>query len=207
MRVVNRCWYSTVYWAAATAAVSGWSLRSIGQKNMPLTGPVLLVCNHGSLLDPVFIGVASPRRLAYLAKDSLFSVPVLGPLIRSLNAFPINRNVGTEGLRQMIRIIGSGEAMLFFPEGTRSADGEMQPFKEGICPIIARTPMRIVPAGIAGTFRAWPRHRLLPVPAPVAVSFGPPIDSSLLKGMQRADQVRLLADAVSRQKRKAESLL
>ena len=95
-------------------------LEALGSENVPERGPVLMVANHSSLLDPPLIGGASDRQLTYLAKAELFEIPLFSRLIRALNARPVRREgADPSALRTARRVLEEGGALLVFPEGTR----------------------------------------------------------------------------------------
>ena len=97
-----------------------------------------------------------------MARSTLF-FPVLGFLLRSVKAFPIQREgMGASGMKETLRQLRSGGIVTLFPEGTRSRDGKLAPLKSGIAVLVSRAGVPVVPAGIAGTYQAWPRSRLLP---------------------------------------------
>ncbi len=176
-------WYRLVQYSLGIflAAAGGW--RATGRQHMPRHGAALLVSNHLSFLDVFLIGVPLQRRLNFMARSTLF-VPVLGFLIRSVGGFPIQREgMGASGLKETLRRLRKGGIVTLFPEGTRSPDGKLAPLKPGIATLIARTGVPVVPAGICGTYEAWPRSRLLPRPYPLRIHFGPPIQPQDLVGM------------------------
>ncbi len=168
-------WYRVVQGFFSTILAATCGLRASGRANIPRTGPVLLVSNHLSHLDVLVLGILLDRPLNYVARSTLFFWP-LGPFIRSLGAFPINREgMGAEGFKETLRRVRSGGMVALFPEGTRSPDGDLAELKAGIARLVQKTRAPIVPAAIAGTFEAWPRSRPFPVPHPLRVHFGPPI--------------------------------
>ena len=129
--LVGRFWYDCVYWSTFTFFTFGFSLRRDGWGNVPTNGPLLVLANHQSMFDPVLVGLASRRYLSYLARKNLFEQPVLAPLIRSLNAIPIDRGLGRDGIQAVLNALGQGQAVLIFPEGERTHNGEVQPLKPG----------------------------------------------------------------------------
>ena len=142
---------------------------------MPATGPVLLVANHLSFLDVFLLGISVRRPLNYVARSTLF-LPGLGFLIRSVGGFPIQREgMGASGMKETLRRLRNGGIVTLFPEGTRSPDGQLAPLKSGIAVLVSRAGVPVVPAGIAGTYEAWPRSQLLPAFKPIRIHFGPPI--------------------------------
>jgi len=209
-------WYETVYWACALALTLGFSLRIEGKRNIPRRGPVLLIANHQSFLDPVLVGLATPRQLHFLARQSLFRHWPLALLIRSLNAVPIHHEgLGKEGLKTILEQLRAGRAVVVFPEGTRTPDGAVHPFRAGIQLLIKRVQAPIMPVGIAGAFEAWPRWSPLPIPAPLfmaaragslAVAVGLPLDAKRFVEMSREAALTELHLELEKAQRRAEAI-
>jgi 1-acyl-sn-glycerol-3-phosphate acyltransferase len=129
-----------------------WGLRVTGREKIPRKGPVVLACNHISLLDPAVVGSVVPREAGFVAKKELFAVFLLGPLIRSLNSIPIDRaRLSMETMDVLADFLASDKALVFFPEGTRSRDGRLGKPKVGIGVLLGRCPAMIVPAYVEGT--------------------------------------------------------
>ncbi len=151
-------------------------LRHHGRERVPRTGPVLLVSNHSSLLDPPLVGGSTPRPVSFMAKAELFRIPLFGGLIRRLNARPVRRE-GSDpsALRTALRVLEDGGALLVFPEGTRGPEGVLRPGKAGAGMLAVLSGAAVVPVYINGSGRAWPRGRKLPRPARVTVWFGEPM--------------------------------
>jgi 1-acyl-sn-glycerol-3-phosphate acyltransferase len=150
--------------------------RAFGVANVPRTGGVLIVCNHQSFLDPVLATHPLPRECNYMARDTLFQVPWLGPLIAFLNAFPVKRDTADLGaIKETLRRLKAGKVVLTFPEGTRTLDGRVGEMRAGVVLLARKARVPIVPTVILGAYRAWPRTAKLPRPHPVVVAFGPPL--------------------------------
>ena len=212
----SEAWYRFNFsWIWLTYTL-GFSFRSRGFRNMPKTGPVLILANHESYLDPLAVGLAVRRRIWYLARKPLFKPPLLGPFLKSVGCVPVDQEgVAKEGLRTSIDLLNSGKPMLVFPEGRRTADGKMQPLKAGIALILKRAPVPIVPVGIAGAYEAFPIHGTVPKFGPlfwpyngasVAASVGKVIPPETYQKMEREELLQYLSDAIAREIEMAERL-
>lgn len=213
--LTGRLLYDFTFWSSFTFFTFGFSLRRSGWKNVPRTGPLLLVSNHQSMFDPVLVGLSSRRYLSYLARSNLFTQRGLAPLIRALNAIPIDRTMGKDGIQAVLDALGRGWAVLMFPEGERTHTGEVQPLKAGVSLLVRRVTCPIVPVGIAGCFAAWNRFMTVPRPSPlllppeastIAVSIGEPLPAERYKGKDRDWVVEDLHAALVRQHAAAERL-
>ena len=165
-----------VFRMAATALLRVlFRLEWRGREHIPAEGPVLLVANHASLLDPPVVGGSTPRQLYFLAKEQLFGIPVFGSLIWALNARPVKRG-GSDptALRAALRVLEQGGALLIFPEGSRSTQAELRPAKPGAAMLAVMTGVPVVPVYVSGSGQAWPPGRWLPRPTKIRVTFGAP---------------------------------
>ena len=177
----QRAVYSALHVVARVLGVLAYRIRCQGHEFEPQSGGVLVCPNHQSFLDPVLVGLTLSRRLNFLARDTLFRVPILGPLIRFLDAIPIDlRGSGLGGLKETLKRLKGGEMVLIFPEGTRTSDGEVQSLKPGFCSIARRSKVPLLPIGIDGAFQAWPRTAKLPTLGRIAIVVGEPISPELL---------------------------
>ncbi|MBA4188965.1 MAG: hypothetical protein C0467_13290 [Planctomycetaceae bacterium] len=213
--LIGRMWYDAAYWASWGAFTFGFSYRGIGRGNVPKRGPVLIVSNHQSMFDPMLVGLSCPRYLTFLARKTLFEVPLLGPLIESLGSVPIDRGMGKDGIQAVLDRLTHGRAVLVFPEGERTHSGDVQPLKPGISLLIKRLNCPIVAVGIAGAFTAWNRFTIIPnfspllVPAEqstIGVSIGKPIDPARYKGSSRDEMLADLQNEIQKQVVEAEAL-
>jgi 1-acyl-sn-glycerol-3-phosphate acyltransferase len=162
-----------------------------GREHVPRAGPVLLVSNHLSVLDPPLIGGASPRELFFLAKEELFRVPVFGGFIRALNARPVKRDgPDSRALKTALRLLEEGRALLVFPEGTRSVEGRLGEGKPGAGMLAVMSEAPVLPVHISGTGRALPPGSAAPRPAKVRVRFGPPLHFKAEADDQRKERYR-----------------
>ena len=173
--------------------------RCRGRENYPRAGGALVCSNHQSNFDPVLIGLTCDRRLNYLAKKSLFRIPLFGPFIRFWDAIPVDRSgKDIAGLKESLRRLKRGEMLLVFPEGTRTRDGKIAPLKSGFCTLARRAKVPIVPVGFDGPYHAWPRENLLPRLAKIHVCIGEPISTEAVQSLND-DQLTAELEARLRQ--------
>lgn len=169
-----------------------------GLENVPATGPFLLLSNHASILDPPTIGYLISREIRYLARDSLFNIPVFGFLMRRvLNTHPIRRGgVDRTAILTCAEILRAGWGLLLFPEGTRTRDGKVAQPRGGFGMILDEVPLvPCVPVYLEGTFRAMGRGTIVPRPSKLRVSFGEAfIMEPRAEGESRRDFFRRCAD-------------
>lgn len=149
----------------------GLRMRVEGAENIPVEGPLVIASNHLSLLDPPVIGVASTRKVHFMAKQELF-VPILGDLYKILGAFPVRRGgADRAAIKHGIDILKNNQVLAIFPEGTRSKTGKLGKAEPGALMMASKALATIVPCCVVGTdFRRqgkiWPK---------VTVRFGKPI--------------------------------
>jgi 1-acyl-sn-glycerol-3-phosphate acyltransferase len=209
-------WYWLCWYVSGAALILGFSFRVEGSRRVPRKGGVLIIGNHQSFFDPIAMGVATPtRRVTYLARKTLFRPAWFGWLISSLNAVPVDQEgVAKEGLKTVLTELQKGEAVIMFPEGTRTDTGEMSPLKPGIQLLIKRADVKVVPMGVAGAFEAMPYWEKVPKLSPlflpardstIAVWVGEPLDSRELAKLSRqellATLTEVLQDAYDRAKK------
>lgn len=149
-----------------------------GIEHIPASGGVVLACNHLSNLDPVLLAAACPRQISYLAKIELFKVPILGSLVRRYGAIPLRRSASDpEAIRLAEHVLEQGQLLALFPEGTRSRDGQLKPFRFGAARMALKYEVPLVPAAIIGTEAAMPAGAKFPRRVTVRLAFGPPIET------------------------------
>ncbi len=149
-----------------------------GSENVPSSGGVLLVANHASFLDPPVLGCAAMHRhVRFMARDTLFHNRWFGRLLHGVRAVPISRERGdVSALKKALSVLRAGDCLGFFPEGTRSSDGALQPVKPGVGFIAAKSGVPVVPAYIVGSFEAFSRHHRWIRPRKIRIIVGTPIE-------------------------------
>jgi 1-acyl-sn-glycerol-3-phosphate acyltransferase len=161
-------------WRLLFAVYFRWKVYD--QERVPLEGSVILAANHTSYLDPPLVGVAVPRVINYLGRDTLFRFPGMPWLLRSWHVVPVDpTGGGSSGLKIILDRLHAGAAIVLFPEGTRSRDGNPQPPRSGIGLTVIKSTAPLIPVRIFGTFEAYGRHLILPRPKPIAVKYGKPM--------------------------------
>jgi 1-acyl-sn-glycerol-3-phosphate acyltransferase len=160
--------------------------KAYNPERVPLAGPVILASNHASIMDPPLVGVAVGRTINYLARESLFRFPVIGWLLRSGSAVPVDREGGgAAGLRAILDRLLAGGAIILFPEGTRTKDGKLQPARSGIGLTVIKSDAPVVPVRVFGTFEAYNRFMKFPRPKPIAAKYGMPMSFDALRAEAR----------------------
>ncbi len=188
-----RWWYRWNQILSQVIFCALFRIRIINRGQVPLSGPVLLVSNHQSFLDPVLCGVGLHRELDYIARDSLFRNPLFAWLIRSLNAFPIQRDQADLGaIRTIIDRLRQGRAIVLFPEATRTRDGRIRTIKSGFDLIARKARATVVPVVIDGAFEAWPRTQPLFSTGNIKVLYGEAISPEQLRQLGRDELVTLI---------------
>ena len=158
-----------------------WGLKKRGTEYIPQRGGVIIASNHRAYSDPPLLGTAAPRELFYLAKKELFENKAFGWLIAKFNAIPIQRKAfDRKGYNTALELLKSGNALVLFPEGTRSKNGELLPPQQGVGKIALEAGVPIVPAYIRNSKNLFgnlfKRKRLV-------VKFGSPINGDWLNAI------------------------
>lgn len=171
--------------------------RARGCERLDGAGGGLVLANHQSFLDPLLIGLQLHRPISFLARDSLFRVPVIGWILRNTYVMPINREAAsTASIRETIRRMQHGYLVGVFPEGTRTETGDVGTFKPGFVALIRRSKLPVYPVGIAGGFQALGRKSWFLKPTRVRVVMGEPITPEQLDQYSGRDQDQALIDFV-----------
>lgn len=130
-------------------------IRATGMENIPREGGVIIASNHASLADPPSLGCILPREVSYFAKVELLRVPLVGAFIAWANGIWVDREGDSAGsLKEMIRRLKNGWAVIVFPEGTRTKNGEFGEAKSGAGMAAVMAGVPVVPCWIEGSFRA-----------------------------------------------------
>ncbi|WP_070121157.1 lysophospholipid acyltransferase family protein [Bacillus marinisedimentorum] len=150
-----------------------YRVQVIGRENIPNEEGLLLCSNHISNLDPVILGVTFPRPVHFMAKEELFSVPVLGKIVPKLNAFPVKRGMSDkQALRKGLGVLKEQEVLGIFPEGTRSKTGSLGEGLSGVGFFALRSNARVLPAAVIGPYKPFGKLKVV---------YGKPIDFDTMR--------------------------
>jgi len=147
--------------------------RIYGAEQVPQQGPLVIVSNHASDFDPPIVSNCMRRPVAFMAKQELFQVPILGTLIRWYGAYPVKRGTGDRAaIRAALASLANGWAVGVFLTGTRTTDGRVTEPKLGAALLSAKAQAPIVPVSLWGTQAILAKGNLVPRPVPVTIRVG-----------------------------------
>ncbi|NIA24283.1 MAG: 1-acylglycerol-3-phosphate O-acyltransferase [Gammaproteobacteria bacterium] len=168
-------------WAKACLWPSGTHLDIRGVENANPNTSYVVVSNHQSTLDIMAHFLALPVPIRFLAKKELFSAPLLGWALKAMSMVPVDRrshNSYREVKEGALRVAELGKSIIVYPEGTRTRDGDLLPFKRGAFAIAIHTGLPILPTTIYGARKAWVPNRKRIDGGPIIVSIGVPIPTA-----------------------------
>lgn len=170
-------WWKFSYWVCATIARKYWHTKIFGKGNVPPNDPVIVVCNHTSIFDVFFLGLALPRMGFFLAKAELFKIPVISWCVRGYGAVPVRRGLASKDVVKGIDgVLKAGKCFIIYPEGTRSKTGLLSGhYHLGAAMFAHRAKVDIVPVGIKGSFEILPFGSKWPKRGNLVVKVGKPI--------------------------------
>lgn len=184
-------------WSRRLLAVTGIEVRTTGLDHVSGLGPCVYVANHLSFVDVWVLLVALPGSLRFVGKRELFRIPIFGTALRVSGQIPIDRQDRRSAVASFDtagRLLRAGHSAVVFPEGTRSRDGSLQPFKKGAFVLAIATQHPVVPVVVVGTFGIMPRGGIVPRAGRVEVRIGVPIATT---GLSYDDRDALVGRAHS----------
>ncbi len=173
------------FWAKCVVKIGGVKIIINGEENIPTNQPAIYVSNHQSNFDVPVIYASLPIHFGWLAKQELFQVPLFGAAMKKVDCVPIdrsNRRKMMSSINAAAKRIKNGTSVVIFPEGTRSPDGNLQPFKKGALLIAAKAQVPVVPIAIYGSYELLPKDRWTVTAGTVIVNFLPSLTTDDLKG-------------------------
>lgn len=188
--------FSVLYWLFKFVLV-GPLLRLLyrfdvkGLDHVPKDGPAILAMNHTAFFDSIFVPLMVRRKITFLAKDEYFFSPgingwFMAQIFRGLGQVPISRSGGSASvaaLRTGVEVLGDGNLLGIYPEGTRSPDGQLYRGHTGVARMAMTANVKVIPVGIKGMRALQPPGKLVPRLGRVTIEFGEPLDFSRYDGM------------------------
>ena len=178
-------------WARIICRVAGVRVRITGHEHLDPEATYVFAGNHASQFDIYGFQAAFPHDFRWIAKKELFAIPVMGLAMRAVGFIAIDRSRGREALKSLAlaaRRISEGSSVLVFPEGTRSPDGRLHPFKSGAFVLAIKSGVAVVPLGFNNTSVILPKGSLVPRPGEMTIRIGAPIPT---RGLTARDKQQL----------------
>ena len=171
--------YSTCNFLQKITLNSFSNYEVYGKENVPPVGPLIVVSNHLSNIDPSILAVSVPRRLKFLAKSSLFTGPFISSLLKWYGAHPLHRDrVDVSSFKWAVNHLHKDGVISIFPEGTRTTQGEDKQYKPGVVALYKRFNIPIIPMAL-NSGRYWGKNSLLKNKGKIIFQFLPPIKTKL----------------------------
>ena len=171
--------------------------KTYGLEHIP-KGSGIIAPNHISFFDPPLVGISCPEEVSFLAKESLLTNPVLGPVLRNLNTYPVSgAEANLSSIKTVCQLLEQDKKVVIFPEGERALDGKLTDVKPGIAILSLRTNAPIIPTFIHGTYEIWPRGQFFPKPwGKTVCAFGSPIYPKNFQNLEKREARTAIADAI-----------
>ena len=187
-------------WARAICRLAGARVTVLGKEGLDPRQSYIFAANHQSQFDIFALQGYLGIDFRWLAKKELFAVPVFGRGMRLAGYIPVDRSRGRQALQSLNEAaerIAGGTSVIIFPEGTRSPDGQIHPFKSGAMMLAIKAGVPIVPMAIIGTHKVLAKGRLLAQSGPVTIRLGRPLDISRFKAGDRQELAGLIQAEVT----------
>jgi len=168
-----------------------WRMEIIGIENLPESGGLIIASNHVSYLDPAVLVASLNRKIYIITKKEVFKNTFVSFILKNMNAFSVDReNVDILAFKKAINILREEKVLGIFPEGTRSSNGKLQELKLGVIKIAMKTGVPILPVGIIGTHKIYPRGIKFPIlfKHKIIVKYGAPQHFNKLKSKDKIYQ-------------------
>lgn len=175
-------------WSRVSLWMAGVKVEVTGQERIPAEGPVIFMSNHQGNFDILSLYIAIPRQFAWLAKEELFKIPIFGHSMARAGYIPLDRSDGRRALKSIDAAaakIKSGHSVVVFPEGTRTGDGSLLPFRRGGFLLAAKAGVPIVPVTVNGSMQINPKNRIELYPGVIRIRIADPIQAEGSSGAQR----------------------
>jgi len=187
-------------WARIIARICGVPVLVEGLENLDPGQPYIFAANHQSQFDIFALQGYLGHDFRWLAKQELFRIPLFGPGMRLAGYIPVDRTHGRQAMKSLeaaAKRIAAGTSVIIFPEGTRSRDGSLQPFKAGGMVLAIKAGVPLVPVAILGSHEVLPKGKLLARPGRIVIRIGAPIATRDYQLKQKNELAERLRDAVA----------
>ncbi|MFZ5798229.1 MAG: lysophospholipid acyltransferase family protein [Thermodesulfobacteriota bacterium] len=181
-------------WGRVMCRLAGVRVRVRGTEHLDPGQTYIFMGNHVSQFDIFTFQGYFPHDFRWIVKKELFRIPIFGAAMRRAGLVAIDRSHGREAMKSLnaaAEHIHSGTSVLIFPEGTRSLDGTLQPFKAGVISLAIKAGVPVVPVGFIGTYQVLPKGRYLATPGEVIIRIGRPFS---IQGYTMKDKHQLAQD-------------
>jgi len=187
-------------WAKILIRIAGVHVKVTGMENIDSKATYVFAGNHTSQFDIYSFQAQFPHDFRWIAKKELFNVPIFGRAMRKVGFISIDRSRGREAfksLSQAARRISDGSSVLIFPEGTRSTDGKLHPFKAGAFLLAIKSGVPVVPIGFNNASYVLPKGKLLPRGGEIVIRIGKPVQTTSYTTKDRQKLAAILHDRVA----------
>lgn len=187
-------------WGRLLCWIANIRVRVEGGEDLDPAKPYIFIGNHCSMADIMAFSGYIRHDYRWIAKKELFNIPVFGAGMKAVDYIPIDRSHGREAVQSLndaAQRIAEGCSVILFPEGTRSADGHLQPFKTGAVMLAIKAGVELVPVGFNGTHQALPKGKLLSRGGEVVLRLGTPMPTAGFKAKDKQELAALLQQRVA----------
>lgn len=187
-------------WGRLLCWIANIRVRVEGGEDLDPAKPYIFIGNHCSMADIMAFSGYIRHDYRWIAKKELFKIPVFGTGMKAVDYIPIDRSHGREAVQSLndaAQRIAEGCSVILFPEGTRSIDGHLQPFKTGAVMLAIKAGVELVPVGFNGTHQALPKGKLLSRGGEVVLRLGTPMPTAGFKAKDKQELAALLQQRVA----------
>jgi 1-acyl-sn-glycerol-3-phosphate acyltransferase len=171
-------WFARFAWSPSILWLAGARVDVARFPSLP-DGPLIFACNHESALDILALLKVLPRNVRFIAKRELFQIPIFGWYMRIGGHVEVDRANHAQALQSLRRAgqsVRGGTSLIVFPEGTRSRDGRIHPFKKGPFVVAMEAGIPVVPVAISGAGRLNPKRQIAVTPGTIRIAIADPVD-------------------------------
>jgi 1-acyl-sn-glycerol-3-phosphate acyltransferase len=187
-------------WGRILCRLANIRVRVEGGEQLDQAKPYIFIGNHCSMADIMSFSGYITHDYRWIAKKELFAIPIFGTGMKAVDFISIDRSHGREAVQSLndaAQRIAEGSSVILFPEGTRSPDGRLQPFKTGAVMLAIKAGVEVVPVGFNGTYQALPKGKLLSRGGEVVLRIGTPLPTKNFKAKDKQELAAILQQRVA----------